>query len=69
MFRFYRTLTLPKSLTAIGLRAFIGCTGFNNINCYATVPPVVEEKDTYENYNIPLNVPQVSLEDYKTAAV
>ncbi len=66
---FTGTLTLPKSLTAIGLRAFIGCTGFNNINCYATVPPVVEEKDTYENYNIPLNVPQVSLEDYKTAAV
>jgi len=66
---FTGTLSIPNSVTSIEHGAFNGCSGFDKVNCYASVPPTVADTTAFSNYNIPLNVPLESLDDYKTAEV
>ena len=63
-------LTIGKSVTSIGDRAFYGCNGLTGVTCLATIPPSVSYYTfSSNNYNDAiLYVPQVSVEAYRTAA-
>ncbi len=62
------TLSLPASLQTIGGSAFSGCAKLQKITCLATVPPTIEANTFYEvSREIPVLVPEASLEAYKAA--
>ena len=52
-----KTLTLPASLTAIGLNAFTGCTGLKEIDSKITDPFQITKDAIFPNNEITLYVP------------
>ena len=52
-----KTLTLPASLTAIGLNAFTGCTGLKEIDSKITDPFQITKDAIFPNSEITLYVP------------
>ena len=64
-------ITLPNSITSIGEMAFFRCTELTEITIKATTPPSVYDSGSFYriNLNIPVYVPQESLELYKNADV
>lgn len=69
-----KTVTLPKTLTDIAIRAFLNCTALEKITCLGETSPKLE--DAYEEYEkqfygVPstceLYVPQGATQSYKDA--
>ncbi len=62
-------ITIPNSITEIGYGAFSYCTSLTEITCLALTPPILNGP-TFQDVNrdIPLYVPEASIEAYKTAA-
>ena len=65
------SMIIPGNVTKIGYQAFAGCTALESMKVMATTPPVADEyyndqhHEAFDNYDIPLYVPEASLEDYK----
>lgn len=56
------------AITAIGGRAFYGCTAMEKMIIRTTTPPALEDVNAFNNTNnCPIYVPDASLEAYKTA--
>lgn len=66
-----RFASLPSSLRYIGSSAFAGCTALDSIVCYATEPPFVMAKTSFNNtaYNGVLVVPEGSKSAYEADEV
>ena len=63
-------LRIGNNLETIGANAFDGCSALEEINIQATTPPTVaSDAFTSVSRDIPVYVPQESLEDYKAADV
>lgn len=69
-----KTVTLPKGLTDIAIRAFLQCTALESITCLGETAPALEEAyEAYEQqfYGVPttckLIVPQGATQSYKDA--
>lgn len=61
-------ITLPSSLTLIGINCFRNCYALERIICRATTPPSLANVSAFTNTNnCPIYVPDASLEAYKTA--
>ena len=65
------SITIPNSVTSIGEWAFYGCTGLTSMTVEATNPPLCVNKYglglNMPDYNIPLYVPEASVDAYKAA--
>ena len=63
-----KEVIMPRSLVEISENAFFGCSSLTSITCKAMTPPAINEY-TFSNLNksIPLYVPAVSVEVYKSA--
>ena len=62
------SIEIPNSVTSIGDRAFEHCTGLTSITCDAVTPPTLgDEVFFYVHKNIPLYVPEESIDIYKSA--
>ena len=65
------SVTIPNSVTSIGEDAFLGCTGLTSMTVEATNPPLCVNKYglglNMPDYNIPLYVPEASVDAYKAA--
>ena len=62
------SVTIPNSVTSIGVGVFSGCSSLTEIIVFATIPPLADIVSFNEvNYSIPLYVPEVSIETYRTA--
>ena len=65
------SITIPNSFTSIGEWAFYGCTGLTSMTVEATNPPLCVNKYglglNMPDYNIPLYVPEASVDAYKAA--
>ena len=65
------SMIIPGNVTKIGYQAFAGCTALESMKVMATTPPVADDyyndqhHEAFDNYDIPLYVPEASLEDYK----
>lgn len=63
------SIEIPNSVTSIGEYAFSGCSGLKSITCVAITPPSLS---TYTfnsvSKNIPVYVPQDSINTYKEAS-
>ena len=62
------SITLPASLTSIGLRAFRYCSSLKTVTCLAATPPGLGT-DAFENCDAltAIQVPSASVDDYKAA--
>lgn len=61
-------ITLPSSLTLIGINCFRNCYALERIICRATTPPSLANVSAFTNTNnCPIYVPDASVEAYKTA--
>ena len=62
------SITLPASLTSIGLRAFRYCRSLKTVTCLAATPPGLGT-DAFENCDAltAIQVPAASVDDYKAA--
>ncbi len=62
-------LSLPATLTSIETSTFYGCTNIVEITCLATNPPIITDAEALSNVkrNIPLYVPEASIDKYATA--
>ena len=60
------TIEIPNSVTSISYLAFGGCTNLGSIKCLAVTPPQCQN-GSFSNYDIPLYVPDGSIDSYKTA--
>lgn len=68
----FTSVTIPSSVKTIASSAFMGCSQLTEITCEAVNPPAIEESWTafYDvNHDIPVYVPQGSIDAYKKAAV
>ena len=62
------TLTLPSTITTLGVIAFNNCPNLTSVTCNAVVPPVMEGGVFQsDNMDIPVNVPCGSLSAYQAA--
>ena len=65
------SITIPNSVTSIGEWAFYGCTGLTSMTVEATNPPLCVNNYglglNMPDYNIPLYVPEASVDAYKAA--
>lgn len=61
------TVTLPESVHTIRSKAFGACTSLDTVICCAKTPPTSYNDSFSDKGNLTLCVPQVSLENYKTA--
>jgi len=63
------TVTIGSGVTSIGSYAFSMCSGLTSVTCLATTPPALDEAVFYDVdcAQIPLYVPQESVEAYKAA--
>ena len=65
------SITIPNSVTSIGEWAFDGCTGLTSMTVEATNPPLCVNNYgaglAMPDYNIPLYVPEASVDAYKAA--
>jgi hypothetical protein len=71
---FLEKLVLPASLESIEERAFASCYSLHSITCLGTIPPKMSDYYSYSEqvfcsvpYEIPLFVPEESIEAYDTA--
>lgn len=56
------------AITAIGGRAFYGCTAMEKMTIRTTTPPALEDVNAFNNTNnCPIYVPDAAIEVYKTA--
>ncbi len=64
------SITFPKDLMMIGYDAFSDCSALSSIYSNAVTPPETGDAYTFDGVNkdIPVYVPQESLEAYKTAS-
>lgn len=63
-----KTARIPSSVSVIGNKAFVRCTGLEEIICEATTPPTLNHINAFEYTNsCPIYVPDASVEAYKTA--
>ena len=60
------TIEIPNSVTSINYLAFGGCTNLSSITCLAVTPPLCDF-DSFGNHDIPLYVPDGSIDSYKAA--
>ena len=61
-------IVIPESVTQVSWRAFCDCDSMSRVTCKAIVPPAMYESFTSwadDPINIPLYVPQTSLEAYR----
>ena len=65
------SVTIPNSVTSIGEGAFYNCSGLTSITCEVIVPPTCGPNTAFYHVNesIPVYVPEISVEAYKTAEV
>jgi hypothetical protein len=63
------SVTIPNSVTRIGVLAFDGCDKLVDVYCYATTPPATGGEDTFSQYNAFLYVPCESKKAYMEDAV
>ena len=63
----FTSLTLPAGVTNLWMGCFGQMSGLTQITCYATTPPVMSAENVFSNYDIPLYVPEESVDAYKTA--
>ncbi|MDE6418497.1 MAG: leucine-rich repeat domain-containing protein [Duncaniella sp.] len=62
------SIELPAAIESIGVMAYYGCTAITEITSHATVPPTVGMFAFDDiNKDIPVNVPETSLDAYKAA--
>ncbi len=59
------SITIGNGVTSIGEMAFYDCTGLTSMTVEATPPPY--SSNIVSNYNIPLYVPEESVDAYKAA--
>lgn len=59
-------VTIPSSVTNIGISAFAGCTSLEKVTIYSTVPPKIGSF-VFSSSTCPIYVPAESVETYKTA--
>ena len=60
------TIVLPPALTSIQHDVFSQCSGLESFVCYSpNVPDIIGSTFTASNFNVPLYVPEVALEDYQ----
>ena len=65
------SIIIPSNVTKIYYQAFVECTALESVKVMATTPPVADDyyndqhHEAFDNYDIPLYVPEASLEDYK----
>lgn len=63
-----KTIALPPTLETIAHDAFSQCPNIKSFLCYApNVPDIVSSTFNANNYNVPLYVPYVALDDYQNA--
>ena len=62
-----KTARIPSSVSVIGIKAFVRCTGLEEIICEATTPPTLNHVNALYTNNCPIYVPDASVEAYKTA--
>ncbi len=61
-------LILPATLQAIGRECFACCSQLQKMTCLASIPPTIERNTFYDvKREIPLYVPEKSMETYKAA--
>ena len=61
-----KTIVLPPTITTIQHDVFSQCTGLKSFVCYSTdVPDIIASTFTASNYNVPLYVPEIAIEDYQ----
>ena len=61
-------ITLPSTIKFIGKMAFYGCESLIEVNCKAVIPPTLGDSPFYDvSPNIVINVPNNSLDDYKSS--
>ena len=64
------SLIIPESVQSIGSATFWICDGLESITCKAIVPPICQENSfEYFNFQIPLYVPDESVDTYRQAPV
>ena len=66
-----QSVTIPKNVSSIGKYSFAYCWNLNSVTSLNSVPPTCDEGvfDELETANIQLNVPSMSLNDYKNANI
>ena len=62
------SVIIPSDVTSIGGSAFSGCTGLTSISCAATTPPTLGEDVFSNTNNVPIYVPDTSVDTYKAAS-
>ena len=63
------SITIPNGVTSIGYEVFYDCGSLTSITSKAVTPPSIKNSDTFYGVNksIPVYVPAVSVEAYKSA--
>lgn len=59
-------VTIPSSVTKIGISAFAGCTSLEKVTIYSIVPPNIKDF-VFGKSTCPIYVPAESVETYRTA--
>ena len=65
------SVTMGKTMTSVGARAFTGCNVIKTVTCLAVTPPALNTKNAFNNTvytSATLNVPSRSLEQYSSTA-
>ena len=60
-------VTIPSSVTKIGISAFAGCTSLEKVTIYSTVPPNIKDF-VFGESTCPIYVPAASVDAYKSAS-
>ena len=60
-------VTIPSSVTKIGISAFAGCTSLEKVTIYSTVPPNIKDF-VFGKSTCPIYVPSASVDAYKAAS-